>query len=126
MILFAKRRFDIMIIETGNLKTEYRDNMRGGDGRVKITHLVSENELCGKGRLFAQITLEPGCGIGYHTHDADSEIFHILEGCAIYSDNGSEKRVNAGDVLVCPKGEGHSIKNAGDDRVVLTALIVYA
>ena len=115
-----------MIIETGNLNTEYRDNMRGGDGRVKITHLVSENELCGKGRLFAQITLEPGCGIGYHTHDADSEIFHILEGCAIYSDNGSEKRVNAGDVLDCPKGEGHSIKNAGDDRVVLTALIVYA
>ena len=115
-----------MIIKPNELKTELREHMRGGDGTVKITHLAVEKELYGKGRLFAQITLEPGCGIGYHTHDADSEIFHILSGKAIYSDNGAEKEVYAGDVLICPKGEGHSIKNAGDTDVVLTALIVYA
>lgn len=115
-----------MIIRPNELKTEIREHMRGGDGSVKITHLVTEDELCGKGRLFAQITLGAGCGIGYHTHDTDSEIFHIISGKALYSDNGTEKEVGAGDVLVCPKGTGHSIKNAGSDDVILTALIVYA
>lgn len=115
-----------MIIRPEQKNTEYRENMRGGDGTVKITHHVDSSLLCDKGRLFATITLDKDTGIGYHTHDADSEIFVVVSGNAEYNDNGTVKTASAGDVLVCKKGEGHSIKNIGDEPVVLTALIVYA
>lgn len=115
-----------MIRKPDECISEVRENMRGGDGSVKICHLVNADELYDKGRLFATLTLEQNCGIGYHTHDTDCEIFHILQGDAEYSDNGEIKKVTAGDVLICKKGEGHSIKNIGKTPVVLTALIVYA
>lgn len=114
-----------MIRKQNECVTEIRENMRGGEGSVKICHHVNADELNDKGRLFATITLEKGCGIGYHIHDNDCEIFHIREGVAEYSDNGDVKTVTEGDVLICNKGEGHSIKNAGDIPVVLTALIIY-
>ena len=115
-----------MIINKNQLKTEIRENMRQGEKSVSITHLADENQLCGKGRLFARIRLIPGSSIGYHIHESDCEIFNILSGSAEYSDNGTLSQVHAGDVLICPKGSGHSIKNNGDCDVELTALIVYA
>ena len=115
-----------MIIKPEMLKTEVRENMRGGDGSVKLTHFVSAEQLYGKGRLFSTITLEKDCGIGYHTHDTDSEIFVIRSGSAEYNDCGNVTTVTAGDVLVCAAGEGHSIKNLSDTPVEITALIIYA
>lgn len=115
-----------MIINQEQMKVEYRENMREGSGTVKIVNLVPADKLLDKGRLFATITLAPGCSIGYHVHEKDSEIFHILSGNAVYNDNGEEKSVSAGQVLVCAPGEGHAIKNEGDTDVVLSALIIYA
>lgn len=115
-----------MIRKNNECNVELRENMRGGDGTVKIRNLAAKEELCDKGRLFAEITLEPGSSIGYHVHEGDTEIFRILQGTAEYSDNGEIKTVEAGDVLICPEGTGHSIKNIGDIDVVMTALIVYA
>lgn len=107
-------------------KTEIREAMRGGAGAVKLTNFITPDELCDKGRLFGKITLEPGCSIGYHTHENDCELFYILSGTATYSDNGEIKTVKEGDVTVTPAGTGHSISNESDAPVELIALIVYA
>lgn len=115
-----------MIFSNNDCKVEYRENMRGGDGTVEIRNLVNADALLGKGRLFAEITLPVGASIGYHVHEADSEIFRVLEGEGEYDDNGTVKAVKAGDVLVCGVGEGHSIKNTGAAPFKMTALIIYA
>ena len=116
-----------MIREETGCTVECREHMRGGDGTVQITNLVLSNEeLNNKGRLFARLTLNPGCSIGYHVHETDSEIFYITKGTGIYSDNGEEKTVTAGDVTICPAGTGHSIANRSDEVLELTALIVFA
>ena len=83
-------------------------------------------ELYNKGRLFANITLKPGCGIGYHVHEKDSELFYLMKGEALYNDNGVECTVSAGDVMLCPAGAGHAIANKGEEPVELCAVIVYA
>jgi len=106
--------------------TELRENMRGGDGVVEVTNFITEAELNEKGRLFGKIVLKPGCGIGFHIHEKDSELFYIMKGTATYDDNGETKTVKAGDVTVTPAGTGHSIKNEGTEDVELIALIVYA
>ena len=99
------------MIRRGNeCQIEYREHMRDGDGTVQLTNFITgPAELCGKGRLFSRLTLNPGCGIGYHVHEGDSELFFILKGTAEYSDNGTICQVSAGDVTICPPGQGHSI-----------------
>ncbi len=115
-----------MVIKSENCKTEDRENMRGGDGVVKMTHFVGKDELLGKGRLFSRITLEPGCSIGRHVHEGDSEIFVVERGCPTYDDGGTLVEAKPGDVLVCPAETSHSIANNTDETVDIIALIVYA
>ena len=116
-----------MIRKENQCKIEYREHMRGGDGTVLLTNFVnSPEDLCNKGRLFSKITLNPGCSIGYHVHENDSELFYILKGIAQYNDNGNIVTVSAGDVTICPPGQGHGIANKRDEVVELIAVIVYA
>ena len=115
-----------MIRKANDCKKEYRENMRGGNGTVEITNFATPAELNDKGRLFANITLNPGCSIGYHVHERDSELFYLIKGTALYNDNGVECTLSAGDVMICPAGTGHSIANAGDEDVEVCAVIVYA
>ena len=115
-----------MVIRSADCKKEDRENMRGGDGTVKITHFTGKEELLGKGRFFARITLEPGCSIGEHVHEGDSEIFVVERGCPTYDDGGTLVEAKPGDVLICPAETSHSIKNNTDETVDIIALIVYA
>ena len=116
-----------MIRKASDCKVEYREHMRDGEGTVRITNLIDSNaEINDKGRLFANITLEPGCSIGYHVHEKDAELFYILKGTAEYNDNGTVTTVTAGDVTVCPTGTGHGIANHSSETVELVAVIVYA
>ena len=115
-----------MIRKAEECKVEYREKMREGNGTVQITNFATAEELNDKGRLFGKITLNPGCSIGYHVHETDSELFYLMKGQALYNDNGTECILNAGDVMICPAGTGHAIANNGQEDVELCAVIVYA
>lgn len=114
-----------MIRKAADCKKEYRENMRGGNGTVEITNFATPAELNEKGRLFANITLKPGCSIGYHVHEKDSELFYLMKGEALYNDNGTEYIVHAGDVMICPTGTGHAVANQSQEDVEICAIIVY-
>ena len=116
-----------MIRKAEDCKVEYREHMREGNGTVRITNFIEgPSELNEKGRMFSRITLNPGCSIGYHVHEKDAELFYILQGTGVYSDNGVQRTVSAGDVTVCRTGEGHSIANETDGILEMIAVIVYA
>lgn len=106
------------------MKIEKVQNMCGANGHVILKHLLGEKELNGKCRLYAEVTLEPGCGVGFHEHHGDSESYYILSGQGIYSDNGTLRMVKAGDHTFTPSGQGHALTNTGDDNLVFMALIV--
>ena len=115
-----------MIKKAAEFKTIYNEHMRGGNGTVEITNFVTPAQMNDKGRLFANITLRPGCSIGYHVHENDTELFYLMKGEALYNDNGTECILHAGDVMVCPAGTGHAVANNGQEDVELCAVIVYA
>ena len=116
-----------MIRKAEECKVELREHMRDGNGTVQITNFAAgAAELNDKGRLFGKITLNPGCSIGFHIHEKDSELFYIMKGTGIYSDNGTPVTVTAGDVTLCPAGTGHAIANESDEVLELVAVIVYA
>ena len=114
-----------MIKKAASFQKMYNENMRGGNGTVEITSFATPEELNNKGRLFANITLNPGCGIGFHMHENESELFYVMKGEVVYNDNGTECVCSAGDVMVCPAGTGHAISNNGTEDAEVIAVIVY-
>ena len=115
-----------MIKRAADYKPVYHENLRGGNGTVEITNYVKPEDLNNKGRLFANITLKPGCSIGYHVHEGESELFYLMKGEVVYDDAGTEQILRAGDVMICPAGTGHAIANNGQEDVELCTVIVYA
>jgi mannose-6-phosphate isomerase-like protein (cupin superfamily) len=113
-----------MFKKSGDMITEIREQMRGGKGKVEITHIFGKDEIRGKARLCARITLQPGCSIGMHEHVDEEEIYHIIEGTGVVNDNGTEYTVSPGDSVLTGGGASHSIENTGDKPLVLMAVIL--
>lgn len=103
---------------------EMRENMRGGKGSVEILHIFQKDELGGKARLHAKITLQPGCSIGFHTHEEEEEIFYIIRGTGTVDDNGKKETVTAGDAVLTGGGAGHAIENTGQEPLEMVATIL--
>lgn len=101
------------------------ENMAGGKGHVLIKDILGEKELNGKCGLYSEVTIEPGCSLGYHEHHGESETYYILSGKGDYNDNGTVHPVKAGDITYTPNGCGHGLENTGDENLVFMALIIY-
>ena len=111
-----------MIKRASECKVELREKMRGGEGTVRIEHFwVPEKEIGAKNRLMAKLVLEPGAGIGFHTHDNEEEV--ILKGQAETDDNGTKQILNPGDSSLTGNGAGHSIRNIGTETLEVMAII---
>ena len=113
-----------MIKRNENMTTVVNENMRGGDGSVKITHILDKGEYKGQSRLVGVITLEPGCSIGAHVHENEEEIFYVIEGSATYNDNGEVVVLSEGDSCICLGGQEHCIANKTDKTVKVFAVIL--
>jgi len=107
------------------MQTVIKENANGGTGRVVIKHILDEKELNGKCKLFAEVTIAPGCSLGYHEHHGESETYYIIKGQGEYNDNGTMRRVAVGDRTFTPDGCGHAIANTGDTDLVFMALIIF-
>ena len=100
--------------------------MFGGQGQAKMFRILEgADEMYGKGRVFNHLFLEPGCEIGWHVHHGDGETYYILKGQGEYSDNGTVTTLGPGDVAFVDDGEGHSLKNVGQEPLEAIALILY-
>ncbi|WP_258358686.1 cupin domain-containing protein [Moorella sulfitireducens (nom. illeg.)] len=117
-----------MIRRAQEIREETFTGFRGGQGEVKIAHILeaNKNEFNDKGRLFARFTLAPGASIGWHQHNGDFETYYILSGQGTVNDNGTETTVKAGDMVLTRNGEYHSIINTGEEDLVFIALILFA
>ncbi|NLG88231.1 MAG: cupin domain-containing protein [Clostridiaceae bacterium] len=113
-----------MIKKAEEMKSEIRERLRGGNGNVELLHILNTDEMKGKVRLYAKITLNPGCSIGTHQHVDEEEAYYILKGTARVNDNGTEKIVKPGDVVLTGDGASHSIENAGDEPLEFIAVVM--
>ena len=92
------------------MKIRREEHMAGGNGHVIIKEILDAEQLNGKCGLYAQVTLEPGCSLGYHEHHGESETYYILQGQGEYNDNGyrsdgwhrrSGKQTRAWNQILC-------------------------
>ena len=112
-----------MYKELGQLKTDTKFNSVGKEKMLK-TNLADFEAWNPQARLFSLVQVKPGEEVDYHMHMGESETFFILSGQGVYNDNGNKVDVKPGMVTFTPSGQGHSIKNTGEEILAFIALIV--
>ena len=105
------------------LKTETKLNNIGKE-KMFMTDLADFDASDTKIKLFSMIRLNPGEEVEYHMHVGESETYFILSGHGIYNDNGNKVDAVPGMVTLTPSGEGHALKNTGDEILAFIALIL--
>ena len=110
-----------MIRYQKDMTSKVYHNMREGDGDTIITSLFEEHVP--HVRILAVITLEPGCSIGPHLHENESEAFYILEGEPAVLSDGEYVTLHPGDAHLCRNGEQHSLVNRSDKPIRVLAII---
>ena len=111
-----------MISLKADQAVEVRREMRGGPGEAVLTKLLAENPA--KVRMFTTITLNPGCGIGYHVHQNETELFYFVQGTGRVKDDDRTYELSAGDAMSTPSGHGHAVECVGSEPLVLVACVV--
>ena len=112
-----------MYKEIKQLKTDTKFNSEGKEKMYK-TSLTDFDGWDPRIRMYSLIQLNPGEEVEYHTHVGESETFFILAGKGVCNDNGNIIDIVPGMVTFTPSGQGHSIKNTGDEMLIFTALIL--
>lgn len=115
-----------MIRRAQDMKPQRREHLQGGAGGSWNTYAVSpETEMEGSHfRMISTIRLDPGAEVGLHTHLTNEELFVILEGRGLYTENGEIHEVGPGDMLVLPRTHQHGIRNLGEGPLTFLAVIV--
>lgn len=112
-----------MVLKKENMSTVVRSRLKGGRGDISFLNFADCTNFrnC---RLLSEMTLPVGASIGEHTHENESEYYIISEGTGLAVDNGVEKTVEKGDVVVTNHGESHKLVNTGDVPLKAIAIIV--
>lgn len=115
-----------MIRKAEEMRFENIKEMRGGEGEVKVIHIMERNEFYNKGRLFAHNILKPGTSIGLHPHIGDFEAYYIIKGEGIFfEEEGVENPIKQGDLGYIEVGKSHAIKNTGETDMEVIALVLF-
>ncbi len=112
-----------MVIYSKEMVKQDREKMRGGDGTIVVTHHAEKKDMkhC---RLFCEMNIPPGGSVGEHDHVNETEYYFVKEGIGIVVDDGVDKKVGCGDMIITGGGASHSIRNMGTTPLVITAVII--
>ena len=103
------------------VETEYNNEGKESLFLKDLTDLDVKNPNI---RMFSLAQLKPGEEVPFHVHEGESEAYYILSGQGIYNDNGTKVPAVPGMVTFTPSGEGHALKNTGEEMLSFIALIV--
>jgi quercetin dioxygenase-like cupin family protein len=96
-------------------------------------HAVFSATKMGKSTLFSSERLlvglncfEPGQSHELHTHAGMDKVYHVLRGSGRFLLSDREIDMEAGTMLVAPEGVPHGIRNTGEERLVVLAVLAPA
>ncbi len=69
---------------------------------------------------------EPGQEHRLHSHEGMDKVYLVLEGRGLFLLEGREEAMAEGMMLVAPSGVPHGIRNTGDERLLVLAVLAPA
>lgn len=115
-----------MLFKTAEQKPMIRREVQGGVGEAQCLFAIPRGEGPAESRfkMVGKMTFDAGASIGFHTHDTDEEIYIILSGKGVYTeDDGSRHEVGPGDVSLTMRGQRHGLEVSKEGPLTLLALI---
>ena len=115
-----------MLFKTTEQKSTVRHEIQGGTGEARCLSAIPRGEGPAESRfkMVSRMTLEAGSSIGLHTHETDEEIYIVLSGRGIYTDDdGSRREVGPGDVSLTMRGQRHGLEVSREGPLTLMAVI---
>jgi quercetin dioxygenase-like cupin family protein len=93
-------------------------------------HAAYSPSKMGKSTLFESSRLlvglnafEPGQEHALHAHAGQDKVYHVLEGEGLFLLDGRDLPMKAGDLLVAPEGTPHGVRNSGNCRMLVLAIL---
>ena len=69
---------------------------------------------------------EPGQEHSLHAHAGQDKVYQVIEGEGLFLLEGRELAMTAGDLLVAPEGVAHGVRNSGNGRLLVLAILAPA
>lgn len=93
-------------------------------------HAVFNPEKMGKATLFTSSRIlvglnafEPGQEHKLHAHEGIDKVYQVLSGRGLFLLENAEIPMEPGVMLVAPEGVPHGVRNTGEERLVLLAIL---
>lgn len=93
-------------------------------------HAVYSAEKMGKSTLFSSDRMmvglnafEAGQEHKLHAHAGMDKVYHVLEGTGVFVLENQELPMRAGQMLIAPQDVPHGIRNTGDERLLVLAIL---
>ena len=113
-----------MFVKKEDMPRTIRSALRGGHGDVQVTQLLDPEATAGRLSLCNMMELAPGDSVGTHPHTENAEIYYALEGEFVFTENGVEHIMSAGDISITHSGDTHSIENRSGSPARLLAIVI--
>ena len=96
-------------------------------------HATFKAEKMGKATLFESERIlvglncfEPGQEHALHAHAGMDKVYQVVSGSGLFLLEDREVEMSTGTLLVAPEGVPHGIRNTGDGRLVVLAILAPA
>ena len=124
MAMCATARADIFPKET--LVKGERKDVAGGHGTLYADYAFTRDKALKDQAVkeIAWLHLNPGDSVGYHQHVTNEDVYIVISGEGVFKDNdGKDKPIKAGDIMIARKGQSHGIANSGKEPLVFLDVI---
>ena len=115
-----------MLYKFENLEKVHQEKPRGGEGSQDL-HCAFKMGEAPKNTAFqlaAYQILAPKSAIGYHEHTDNSDMYFVISGKGIYTDeNKKEIPIGPGDIALCPVGQSHALANPNNEPLIFHAVM---
>lgn len=107
-----------MLIDFNALEEMEIPGMNGGSGTMGCRMFNDE-----KYRIIPT-RIHPGGSIGEHVQESGDDLNYVISGQGMAVCDGEEEFLEAGVMHICPQGSAHSIKNTGEDDLIMLTIVM--
>jgi mannose-6-phosphate isomerase-like protein (cupin superfamily) len=85
----------------------------------EIRSILDRTNSTARNQSLAEATIPPGMATDEHVHPQAEEIYYVLRGRGLMTLAGEQRAVGSGDGVLIPPGTRHTIRNVGQEPLVI-------
>ena len=101
-----------------------QESSHAGEGPVELYEIWAKTDFDSNVDFIDRVVIPPGSSVGYHRHGDNEEMYIVLEGTALMTIDGEQRRISRGDMILNPAGGEHGLVNDSGKNIDLLVIQV--